>query len=233
MNNILDENSNIVIGCGASASNTWNNGGIAIGNFAESKGINSIAIGSANGLAPSTTQALGDHSIAIGTSTIAHTINGLGEIKIGSQYFNSTYYDGGTGWQVGSDIRDKTSITLIDKSLDLIKQINPIKFRYNYRRSYSSNNSLLNYDKEAHQKGSKAEKTFNYGVKAQEVASVLKDIYGTEYYGNIIDKHTEENPYSAEDYYTINLVNFIPFLIGAIKEQQQQIDELKNKLGDK
>jgi hypothetical protein len=33
--------------------------------------------------------------------------------------------------------------------------------------------------------------------------------------------------------YTVNLVNFIPFLIGAIKEQQQQINELKNKLGDK
>jgi hypothetical protein len=90
----------------------------------------------------------------------------------------------------------------------------------------------LDYDEDAHSKGSKAEKTFNYGVKAQDVASALKNIYGSEFYGNIISKQSEANFNKIENSYSVNLVNFIPFLIGAIKEQQAQIDELKKRLGE-
>lgn len=233
MKNIMDNFNNIVIGNGAVATESADNGSIAIGNFAYAVGKNSIAIGSVNGTAPSNTQANGDHSIAIGTSVISNNINGLGEIKIGNGYFNAYYYDGGTGWKVGSDERDKIGITPIQKSLSLITNIDPIRFRYNYRRSYSKNQSLLDYDVESYLNKSKAEKEFNYGVSAQQVASTLKNIYGSEYYGNIITKTVEANVNKIEDCYSINLVNFIPFLIGAIKEQQQQIDELKSKLGDK
>lgn len=232
MNSIRDKYGNIKVGVGIKVAPKDNNGSIAIGSFCESIGRNSIAIGGSCGSVPDSTKATGDFSIAIGSAITAGTQNGLGEIKIGSEIYNQYYYDGGSGWKVGSDIRDKISIKPINECLQFITNIEPISFRYNYRRSYSKNNSLLSYDAKEHEQATKAEKTFNYGVSAQEVASILKDIYGTEYYGNIISKKTEAGLSKIEDYYTINLTNFIPFLIGAIKEQQQQIDELKKALGE-
>ena len=227
-----DNYGNIALGVGIQVKEVENNGAVALGNFSESTGRNSIAIGSANGSVEGPTKATGDFAIAIGSSIEASTVNGLGEIKIGSPQYNQYYYDGGTGWKVGSDIRDKISIKPIDNCLQFVNGINPIKFQYNYRKSYSIHNSLLDYDVEQHKKGTKSEKVFNYGVSAQEVANRLKNIYGTEFYGNIISKKVEATEEKIEDSYTINLTNFIPFLIGAIKEQQQQIEELKNKLNN-
>lgn len=227
-----DKSLNIKLGTGIKVKENFQNFGIAIGHFSVAQGQNAIAIGSggSNGVSPAI--ANGDYAIAIGVNTEANNINGLGEIKIGNPRFNSYYYDGGTGWKVGSDVRDKINIKPINNCLDFISSVEPIKFRYNFRKSYSESNSILDYDEDAHSKGSKAEKTFNYGVKAQDVASVLKSIYGSEFYGNIISKQSEANFNKIDNSYSVNLVNFIPFLIGAIKEQQVQIDELKKRLGE-
>jgi hypothetical protein len=228
----IDKYSNVVIGAGAIAKESENNGAIALGNFSESTGRNSIAIGSANGEVEGVTKATGDFAIAIGTAVEASTVNGLGEVKIGSEQYNHYYYDGGTGWKIGSDVRDKINITPIPRALDFINSIEPIRFRYNYRRSYSKYNSLLMYDKEEHAKATKAETKFNYGVKAQEVADALQSIYGSEAYGQIVFKQEKASLEGIEDCYTINMTNFIPFLIGAIREQQQQIDVLQQRVNE-
>jgi hypothetical protein len=94
---MINENSNICIGNGAQAKETFNNGGIAIGNLTSAMGQNSIALGSSNGSVTTKTTAEGNYSIAIGAGVVASTINGLGEIKIGNSQYNSCYYDGGTG----------------------------------------------------------------------------------------------------------------------------------------
>jgi flagellar biosynthesis chaperone FliJ len=221
----------ISLGAGAQTCLIPSGSSISIGQFTEATGKQSIAIGSGGntkGIYPA--KALGDFSIAIGSSTVANNINGLGEIKIGSNTLNLWYYDGGTGWKVGSDIRDKINISNINNSLNFILSVDPIRFRYNYRKVYSKVNSLLDYNKEEHAKATKAEKTFNYGVKAQQVANSLKDIYGSEFYGNIISKHEESTSMGYEDAYSINMTNFIPFLIGAIKEQQETIKELEARI---
>lgn len=229
---IIDKYSNILLGAGALSKEEENNGAIALGNFAESVGRNSIAIGSANGNVEGVTKATGDFAIAIGSAIEASTVNGLGEIKIGSNQYNQYYYDGGTGWKVGSDIRDKINISRIPSALQFINTVQPIRFRYNYRRSYSETNSLLNYDKELHNKGAKANTHFSYGVSAQEVAQALEKIYGSKDYGQIVFQQEESNFETIEDSYTINLVNFIPFLIGAINEQQQLIKNLESRIAD-
>lgn len=230
INRFYDESLNIKLGTGIQVKQSAQNFGIAIGHFSAAKGQNAIAIGSggSNGVSPAI--ANGDYAIAIGVNTEANNINGLGEIKIGNPRFNSYYYDGGTGWKVGSDVRDKINIKPINNCLDFISAVEPIKFRYNFRKSYSASNSILDYDEEAHSKGSKAEKTFNYGVKAQDVADALKNIYGSEFYGNIISKQSEADFNKIDNSYSVNLVNFIPFLIGAIKEQQKQIEDLKSQV---
>jgi hypothetical protein len=228
--NLTDQYTNILIGNGASGAEVDNNGAIAIGSFAQALGQNSIAIGSTNGSSNGFTEALGDCAIAIGAGVQADNINGLGEIKIGSPIKNAYYYEGGTGWKVGSDVRDKINISRIPCALQFINTIQPIRFRYNYRRSYSETNSLLNYDKELHNKGAKADTYFSYGVSAQEVAQALEEIYGSKDYGQIVFQQEESNFEAIEDSYTINLVNFIPFLIGAINEQQEQIKSLQDRI---
>ena len=224
-------NSGIFLGAGAQTCVEPGGSSISIGQFAKSIGKQSIAIGSGgtiNGVYPA--KALGDYAIAIGSSTVANNVNGLGEIKIGCSTLNLWYYDGGTGWKVGSDVRDKINISNITNSLSFINSVDPIRFRYNYRKVYSSVHSLLDYNKEEHQKALKAEKTFNYGVKAQQVAESLKEIYGSEFYGNIISKHEENTPKGYADSYSVNLTNFIPFLIGAIREQQEIINNLESRI---
>lgn len=221
----------INLGAGAQSCQTPGGFAISIGVFAEAMGKQSIAIGNGGsswGIHPA--KALGDFSIAIGSSTTANNVNGLGEIKIGSSILNLWYYDGGTGWKVGSDVRDKINISNINNSLQFILSIDPIRFRYNYRKSYSKTHSLLNYNVAEHEKATKAEKNFNYGVKAQQVAETLKQIYGSEFYGNIISKQEENTPGGYADCYTINMTNFVPFLIGAIREQQQIIKNLETRI---
>lgn len=230
--NLTDQYTNILIGNATKGGEQDNNGAIAIGNFASAEGQNSIALGSSSGCCTSSTEAVGRNAIAIGASIQAYNVNNLGEIKIGNPQFNAYYYDGGTSWKVGSDVRDKINITPIPRALDFINSIEPIRFRYNYRRSYSKYNSLLMYDKEEHAKATKAETKFNYGVKAQEVADALQSIYGSEAYGQIVFKQEEASPAGVEDCYTINMTNFIPFLIGAIREQQQQIDILQQRVNE-
>lgn len=229
---MTDENSNITLGNGAKSKEEFNNGGVAIGNFTFANGQNSIAIGSSNGNLDTTTTANGNYAIVIGAGLTTDNKSVLGDIKIGNGKFNSSYYDGGCGWRVNADNRDKINISTIKNSLDFITQIEPIRFQYNYRKSYSDTSFLIDCDKEAHQSHKLSKKSFDYGVNAQQVSEVLKNIYGSEYYGNIISKRTEAFFEGEDDEYYMDLVNFIPFLIGAINEQQTQIDELKKRLGE-
>lgn len=229
---MTDENSNITLGNGARSNDVFNNGGIAIGNFTFANGQNSIAIGSSNGNIDTTTTANGNYSIAIGAGLVTNSNNALGDIKIGNSKFNSSYYDGGCGWRVNADDRDKINTSLIENSLNFISQIDPIRFQYNYRKNYSDTSFLIDCNEEEYQSHKLSKKSFDYGVNAQQVGEVLKNVYGSEYYGNIISKRTESLFEGERDEYYMDLVNFIPFLIGAIKEQQIQIDELKKRLGE-
>lgn len=232
VSDVIDSYTNIKIGSGANASQEFNNGGIAIGNFTKANGQNSIAIGSSNGDVPITTTANGKHSIAIGAGIHSQTINQMGEIKIGNERFNSSYYSGDGGWIVNLDERDMISQQPIANNLKFINSLEPIRFRYNYRRSYEDDNNLLNYNKEECELHKKASNEFSYGISAQNISQSLKSIYGTEYYGNILNKTVEEDQTGYEESYGVNLVHLIPFLIGAINEQQKQINELKTKLGE-
>ena len=62
------------------------------------------------------------------------------------------------------------------------------------------------------------------GVIAQEVEEVIPEVVGTT------STKTVDNPDGLEDLKTVSYGNMVGVLIEAMKEQQQQIEKLKNEI---
>lgn len=144
-----------------------------------------------------------------------------------------------------------------EKALRFITQIDPIQYVDNDRNKYllrekkidedtgeevydenGANNQdymrygMCEYDREAHARGDKKGERKRIGVKAQQVQQLLLDIFGSDNYANIVnddyyDLRAAGNEPPVENHLTVTYERMIPFLIGAIKEQQKQIDYLK------
>ena len=80
----------------------------------------------------------------------------------------------------------------------------------------------MDYDTEAYDNKTLAEKNFSLGFSAQSVAKAIEEYYGDECYGGVITHDHED----TEDAYYMTNEGLIPFLVGAIQEQQKQIDKL-------
>ena len=65
------------------------------------------------------------------------------------------------------------------------------------------------------------EKNYNIGIIAQELKEILPERYSKEFVGE---------PESADDYFTIGENKFIYLALGAIKDQQKEINELKERV---
>ena len=71
-------------------------------------------------------------------------------------------------------------------------------------------------------------------MSAQEVQAVMPEAVSIAPFDIARDDETGETlpnvSASGEDYLTVDYARLVPLLVEAIKEQQQQIDELKAKL---
>lgn len=135
----------------------------------------------------------------------------------GSSNYYAAYFNGegvltGGSWST-SDINLKENISEINNGLELVNQLVPKSFTFRQDE----------YPSIFLPQGT------NYGLIAQEVETVIPQIvreitHPADYdsLGNIIN--------SSLSYKAINYVELIPFLIGAIKEQQAQIDDLNTRL---
>ena len=91
---------------------------------------------------------------------------------------------------------------------------------------------LCHYDTEKYLLGTKKGTRRRIGLIAQDVQEALKEVYGTDNYADIVNDNFYDlvkKPDDVENQLTIAYQNIIPFLIGAIKELQTEIDQLKNK----
>jgi hypothetical protein len=144
---------------------------------------------------------------------------------------------------VSSDERDKADITDIpdDKALEFVKSLNPIQYVRNPRTEYEYEQSsekkrkygLGDYDKEAHARGDKKGTRKRVGFSAQQIEQLIKDIFDTDNYADIVYDNfydLTEKPQDAESQKTVAYEKLIPFLVAAIKEQQKQIDELRQSI---
>jgi hypothetical protein len=111
-------------------------------------------------------------------------------------------------WTITSDGRVKTNIQPYTKGLDIIKQINPITYQYNGKAGFNPNETGI-------------------GIIAQDILDILPECVST-YYAKLEATDTEKTELYNFDSHAITFV-----LINAIKEQQQQIDELRYLLQNK
>ena len=112
---------------------------------------------------------------------------------VARMYHNGNFDHEGTIAQ-NSDRRLKKDITPLSGSLDTIKKLEGVNYKW----------------KDTDRKGD----DIQFGVIAQEVKKILPELI-----------RTDDNGWKS-----MNYVGVIPILIEAIKEQQKQIDELKNKI---
>ena len=108
-----------------------------------------------------------------------------------------------------SDIRLKTDITPIENALDKIMKISGVYYRSNDVAEY------YGY----------TDKRKQVGVLAQQIEAVLPEIVVPAPFDIAEDGSSK----SGENYKTVHYEKLVALLIEAIKEQQKQIDEIKNR----
>jgi hypothetical protein len=109
-----------------------------------------------------------------------------------------------------SDIRLKKNLNKIESPLDLISKVNGYTFQWN--------------DLAPVEKRDKTE----YGVIAQEVESAGLDLLIRDYVRPINGTGGDDTP--PEVWKSVQYEKFVPILIEAIKEQQEQIQSLKQEI---
>lgn len=95
----------------------------------------------------------------------------------------------------------KDNIKPINDSLSLINKLQPVT--YNWNDKAIELNEIKSKDKK------------DYGLIAQEVDKIIPEVVGDMYGG---------------EYKGIDYIKLVPILIGAIKELNEEINELKNKI---
>lgn len=217
---------------GARASGTYS---VALGSNAQAKYTGTVKIG--YGITPSSQSVT---QINVGAYTSAGRALYLGAGRSGFTYMNAA----GSSWTSASDIRDKTDIEEIDHALDFIKKLKPITYVMNDRERYlirdEDDNPILDengkqqYDIEAHKRGDKKKHRRFAGLSAQDTYQAMLDCYNNDTnYAQIVDNNKFDHP--DDEYleqYSMSYERLVPFLIKAVQEQQEQIEQLRSKLGE-
>lgn len=104
----------------------------------------------------------------------------------------------------------KKNVSPIENALAYVQQLEPKKFQYDTNR----------YSKLNLPQGQR------YGFMAEDVQKVLPELVSSESQSYMVGK----NRYQTTTLKNTDLESLIPILVGAIKEQQKQIEELKQQL---
>ena len=115
-----------------------------------------------------------------------------------------------------SDQRLKENIKPIENAVDKIKQLKGVTFDWNEK------SEELGFEPST--------KINDVGVIAQDVEAVFPQLVQLAPFDIGSDEDGNATSKSGEDYKTVNYARLTAVLIEAVKEQQQQIDELKAKL---
>lgn len=115
----------------------------------------------------------------------------------------------GSGQQL-TDGELKKNVVPVQNALATIKQLEPKKFEFN-----TTANANLKLPRGA-----------QYGFAAENIQQILPELVRSESYLYRVGK----NDSRTATVQTTDLESLVPLLVAAIKEQQQQIDELKRQI---
>ena len=107
----------------------------------------------------------------------------------------------------------KKNVMPVQNALTYIQQLEPKKFEYNTSKYHKL----------------KLPAGQQYGFLAENVQKVLPEIVNSRSQSYMVGKNTYKNA----SYQHYDLESLIPILVGAIQEQQVQIEELKRQLAEK
>jgi hypothetical protein len=135
------------------------------------------------------------------------------------------YFTGGLGYVNGlynlSDARMKGEIQTLENSLDKLMQVRGVSYKYNS----AAYNRLMPTD----------DRTY-LGLVAQEVAAVFPEATAQKYLigrgNNLAGPMADLSDEEREVVTVVDYTALVPVLIEAIKEQQAQIEQLKNRISD-
>lgn len=190
-------------------------GPIAVGANALARGRGSTAIGYNSSAGSGTLVPINMMALGYGS-----TINTNNTIKLGNGSISSLQCQ--VGLTVVSDERDKCNIVSFTDGIDIIKQLNPVKFNLDPRECYPN----LTPD------GSKCDPTPRVGFLAQQVNQVQVDA-NVEYL-NLVNETT--SPYICGNVtgnvakFTIINDHFHPIYVNAFKDLLQMINDQGNAI---
>lgn len=197
---------NSFMGRSAGRSNTTGNGNVAVGYFANMSGgslsnaaaigfrayvsrSNSLILGSVSGVNGATAST----NIGIGTTAPAYRLHVNG----------SAAKPGSSTWTVASDKRLKQEVKQFTDGLEVLEQINPVRYRYNGKADMPTGQEFV-------------------GIVAQEVQQVAPYMIGKFTYQDTTGKQEEYLDYDA------TALTYI--LVNSVKELKQENEILKQEL---
>ena len=136
------------------------------------------------------------------------------EVKMSGSYTGS-FSATGNITAYSSDERLKNNIVAISDPIEKLKSIGGYSYTWNEEASAAV--------------GFTPESKDEHGVIAQEIQKVIPDAVTSAPF----DTDEDGNSKSGEDYLTVRYERIVPLLIEAIKDQQAQIDKLKEQLQGK
>lgn len=131
-------------------------------------------------------------------------------------YFNADVYSGGL--YLGSDRRLKRDIKPIENALDIVMQIEPVEYYYDTEKY-----PYMGFD----------ENRLSYGFVAQDLEVVVPTMVKEKN----LNLHTEgmtttdfQQKREVEQFKVVNYTLMIPILTQAVKEQQEEIESLEQRI---
>ena len=133
------------------------------------------------------------------------SVTGSNQLQLGN---SSTDVYAFNAVQTRSDERDKKDIKDSDLGLEFISKLRPVKYKWNLRD------------------GSMKGKRYHYGLSAQEVEQVTKDLNID--FGGL--QHHEKN--GGQDVYSVGYTELIAPMIKAIQELTNEVNTLKSEINE-
>lgn len=172
-------------------------------------------------------------ALDVSYSALGNQVNGL-LVDVVPSYENITPSDSLTaakgtlngGWFINglpvsgepdltSDARLKKNIEPFSNGLEIVLQLNPVRF--DWKEDLCPDSFLNEYREPDDENGYPGKIKRQYGLIAQEVEEIAPDIVG-------------ERKMYDETYKLIRYEKLVPVLISAIQDQQNQIEELKKEI---
>lgn len=163
---------------------------------------------------------ISDSNVKITLSTAATAVN-TGALQVhGGASITGDFFVGNSIYAIGdvtssySDIRLKTKTRDINNAINIVSHLNGF--------FYTSNDLA--------QTLIKSNKNEKIGLSAQDVQKVLPSVVSLATFDVNLDDQGNEISKTGKNYLTVNYARIVPILIEAIKEQQKEIELLKEKV---